>query len=106
MTLDFPTPPLPDATKITFVRASAVNGDGRPSTPVIPARSSRRSSSVIVSSVTCTPSTPARPATASLTRRWISALSGHPATVSLTLTATRPPSTLTSPTMPRSTMLR
>ena len=112
VTDDFPTPPFPDATASTRVRAS-VNGftrAGRPSSAA-PACCCRRrlaiawrcSSSITVRS-TATDSTPSRGWTASLTRRVISGFSGQPATVRATVTATRPPSMATSLTMSRSTI--
>ena len=49
----------------------------------------------------------AAPASASVTRRWISAFSGQPAMVRRMVTAHAPAvPRATSPTMPRSTMLR
>ena len=56
--LDLPTPPLPEAMPMTVVRLPASKGEGRSSPPVRPARRARRSSSVMVSRVTCTTSTP------------------------------------------------
>ena len=105
--LDLPTPPLPEAMPMTVVRLPSWNGEGRPApAPPRPARMARRSSSVMASIVTCTPATPSRPERAWVTRRWISAFSGQPATVRRMATRTRPSSTATSPTIPRSTMLR
>ena len=105
MTLDLPTPPLPLAMPMTVVALPSWNGDGRSCAPR-PARRPRRSSSLITSMVTWTVSTPGSGARASVTRRWISAFSGQPATVSRMATATRPSRTSTSPTIPRSTIER
>ncbi len=104
--LDLPTPPLPEAMPITRVRDPSVNGDGRPGPPPTEVRRPSRSSSVMVSSVTWMASTPGSTSIAAVTRRWISAFRGQPATVSLMATETRPPSTSMWPTMPRATMLR
>ncbi len=90
---------------MTVVALPSWKGDGR-SSPVSPARRPRRSSSVITSIVTRMPSTPGSGASASVTRRWISALSGQPATVRRIATTIRPSLTSRSPTIPRSTMLR
>ncbi len=91
---------------MTCVRDPAVNGEGRSGPPPMPERSWRRSSSVIVSRVIWADSTPSSDPSATETRRWISAFSGQPATVSLIATRTREPSMSTAPTMPRATMLR
>ncbi len=104
--LDLPTPPLPEAIAITVVALPSAKGDGRAGPPATLWRRARRSSSVMVSRVTRTASTPGSGASASLTRRWISAFSGQPATVSLMPTSTCPRLIRMSPTMPRSTIER
>ena len=101
--LDLPTPPLPEAMPMTR-RAAAGAGRARaaPGRRRGPRRSARRSSSVMVSIVTCTPSTPGeRRPRASVTRRWISAFSGQPGDGERMATRTRPAAdAATSPTMP------
>ena len=121
VTDDLPTPPLPEATSSTRVLLpGSANGIARPSAwpwacwlPAVAAgspwsmvRSAARSSSVMTVKSRSTASTPSSATTAPFTRLVISARSGHPAMVSATVTATRPPSTSMRRTMSRSTMLR
>ena len=121
VTDDLPTPPLPEAMSSTRVRLEgSAKGIVRPCAwpwagwlPAVEAgspwrfwRSADSSSSVMTVKSRSTPVIPSRAVTASVTRRWISLRSGHPATVRAISTPTVGGSIRTSLTMPRSTMLR
>ena len=118
---DLPTPPLPEAMRSTRVRlAGSANGMARPSewptvgfdpavaegSPCNRWRSAARSSSVIEVKPSASSSTSGSASTTDRTRRSISFFSGHPGMVSAMVRRTVPPSTVTSRTMSRSTMLR
>ena len=103
VTVDLPTPPLPEPTQITFfTRASAPCGSApRP----------RRcwsvcfSESVSTSKSTVTAVTPSRAPTCSATASWKCERIGQPGVVSDTRTCTRPPSPCSiARTIPSSTM--
>ena len=95
VTLDFPTPPLPEATAYTRVREPGwANGmTGSRESPRSCLRSSVRCSSFITSSVTLTAPVPGTSATAWLTLSEISVFFGHAEVVRYTSTWT-PPSAL------------
>src|SRR6478609_11643189 len=104
VTLDLPTPPLPDATAYTRVSdpgwANGMTGSAV-SLPRTVLRSSARCSSLITSSTTCTPLTPATAETAVVTRLVIVSRMGQPETVRYTSTRTEPSGSIcTSLTMP------
>ena len=101
VTVDFPTPPLPDATASTRV----VAGNWTPRTSAPPRScvvSAARSSGDITSNSSDTEPTSGNDATCCCT--WSSKLerSGQPATVSAIVTVTALPSIRTSRTMPSS----
>ena len=121
VTLLLPTPPLPDEMRRGFVFESfAANGIARPSawpcacaepaveegSPFSMTRTFWRSASVITPKSMATLPPGASGATAVVTRFWISLRRGHPGTVSTTVSDTPLADTLTSRTMPRSTMER
>ena len=105
VTLDLPTPPLPDATAYTRVSEPGwANGmTGSRASPRSCLRSSVRCSSFITSRVTLTAPVPGTSATAAVTRSEISVFFGHAAVVRYISTCT-PPSASTSTllTMPSS----
>src|SRR6476620_6934881 len=106
VTLDLPTPPLPDATAYTRVSepgwANGITGSAA-SVPRTVLRSSARCSSLMTSSTTCTDVTPGTADTAVVTRLVIVSRIGQPATVRYTSTRTEPsPPIWTSLTMPSS----
>ena len=105
VTLDLPTPPLPDATQYTLVSEPGW-ANGMTGSSVSPRRDFRRSVrcwSFITSSSTRTWPTPGSALTAAVTSLMILSRSGQPATVSSTATSTTPSSwTVMSLTMPRS----
>src|SRR3954447_15957123 len=99
--VDLPTPPFPEAT----ARTRVVAGNWTPRTSAPPRScvvSAARSSGDITSNASETDVTPGSVATCSCT--WSSKLerSGQPATVSAIMTATAPPSIVTSRTIPSS----
>ena len=109
VTDDLPTPPLPLATAMTRVSepgwAKGISLAGLPPRSV--SCRPERCSSVITPRLRSTPVTPATCPTAAVTSRVILSLSGQPATVSSTRTATTPSApTLTASTMPISVMGR
>jgi len=109
VTLDFPTPPLPDATAYTRVSELGwANGmTGSRASPRNCLRSSVRCSSFITSRRTFTAPVPGTSATASLTRSVISVFFGQLAVVRLIVTSTLPSRpTSTSLTIPSSVMGR
>ena len=103
--VDLPTPPLPEATQITFLTwASAPSGSlPRPSFCCRP----DFSSSLSTSKPTSTPCTPSSSETFWTTACWKWLRIGQPAVVSETITSTLPSSWISiERTMPRSTMFR
>ena len=109
VTEDLPTPPLPLAIANTLVSEPGwENGISRCAWP--PRRVSwrpERWSAVITPRVRSTAVTPATAPTAVVTSRLIVSLRGQPATVSSTVTRTRPSSAMsTESTMPRSVIGR
>src|SRR3954451_218932 len=106
VTLDLPTPPLPEATAYTRVSepgwANGITGSAA-SVPRTVRRSSARCSSLITSSTTCTEVTPGTAETAWVTRLVMVSRIGQPATVRYTSTRTAPSAPIcTSLTMPSS----
>src|ERR671920_2526731 len=106
VTLDLPTPPLPDATAYTRVSepgwAKGMTGSAA-SVPRTVLRSSARCSSLMTSRPTCTDVTPGTAETAVVTRLVIVSRIGQPATVRYTSTRTEPSAPIcTSLTMPSS----
>ncbi len=109
VTLDLPTPPLPDATAYTRVSEPGwANGmTGSRESPRNCLRSSVRCSSFITSRVTLTAPVPGTSATAWLTRSEISLFLGQAAVVRYTSTCTLPSgSMVTFFTMPSSVIGR
>src|SRR3954453_1897353 len=106
VTLDLPTPPLPEATAYTRVSEpgweNGITGSAA-SVPRTVRRSSARCSSLITSSTTCTEVTPGTAETAWVTRLVMVSRIGQPETVRYTSTRTVPSApTCTSLTMPSS----
>jgi len=100
-----PTPPLPEATAITrAVSGTSVTGASSRARSRARAMTACFCAASITPVVTVTCSTPSSAPTWVSTSRWIWVRNGQPAMVSATSTATRPPSTRTEVTMPRSTM--
>ena len=110
VTLDLPTPPLPDATAITVVSEPAKKVGCCCWGAAPPRRvetSEARCSSLIGDRETSTRSTPSSGASASVTSLVIRSLSGQPSIVIRTWTRTRPPSsTSMSRSMPMSSIGR
>src|SRR6478609_8576335 len=109
VTDDLPTPPLPLAIAKTLVSEPGwANGISRWAWPPRSVSwSPERCSGVITPSVRSTPVTPGTFVTAAVTSRLMVSLSGHPATVSSTWTATEPSSaTSTVSTIPSSVIGR
>src|SRR3954469_13816204 len=105
VTVDLPTPPLPDPTQITFLTAASApvgSPSWRPSCCWRPLFSW----SVRTSRPTFTCSTPPSPRIASVTPFWKCERIGQPGVVSETTTSTRPSAGVSiERTIPRSTML-
>ncbi len=109
MTLDLPTPPLPEATQYTrVIEPGSANGmRGSSALPRSILRSSVRCSSLITSSSTWTEPTPSTADTAEVTRCVIVSRIGQPRTVRYTSTVTAPSEPMdTLLTMPRSVIGR
>ena len=106
VTVDLPTPPLPDATITTLaVGGTAVSGAFWATLKRALAIAAAFSSWVSSLQWILTFSTPGIPPTRLRTSRWIWALSGHPEVVSATVTSTSPSGLTTAPrAMPKSTM--
>jgi len=108
VTDDLPTPPLPDAIAMTFVRDSgrpngiSISGFAAPRSSRSRDDSERRSSSDIEPKMSCTSSTSPSALIAAVTSVVMRSLSGQPGIVSLIFTPTREPSIATSSTMPSS----
>ena len=104
VTEDLPTPPLPLATANTLVSDPGwANGISRCACPPRSVSwSPARCSAVITPSSRLTALTPATPETAAVTSRVMVAFSGHPETVSSTVTSTVPSAWIST----ESTMLR
>ena len=100
VSVDFPTPPLPDATAITRVVGSSWIV---PVSALLPPRSrvvsAERSSGLMTSKSSATDVTPSTMPTSRATCSWNEERSGQPATVSAIVTVTAPPSIVRSRTI-------
>ena len=108
VTLDLPTPPLPDAiATIDVCGGNAIVVAGAAGWPPRSWETSfSRSSALIGVSSTSTRSTPSRGATAAVTSLVIRSFSGQPSIVRSTCTRTTPPSTSTDFSIPISSIGR